>query len=99
MKGFQLTLGQLSKSLDGRMQLFIGPVLILLILAMMVLPLPPFVLDMLFTFNMRLSPDGFVSQACFAEKPLDFSRCFSSSFALHHLVCDWSLTWPRRVSY
>jgi flagellar biosynthesis protein FlhA len=32
-----------------------GPVLILLILAMMVLPLPPFVLDLFFTFNIAIS--------------------------------------------
>ncbi len=32
-----------------------GPVLILLILSMMVLPLPAFVLDLLFTFNIALS--------------------------------------------
>ncbi|WP_411881075.1 flagellar biosynthesis protein FlhA [Polaromonas sp. YR568] len=33
----------------------VGPVLIILILAMMVLPLPPFLLDLLFTFNIALS--------------------------------------------
>ncbi|EJL80321.1 flagellar biosynthesis protein FlhA [Polaromonas sp. CF318] len=32
-----------------------GPVLIILILSMMVLPLPPFLLDLLFTFNIALS--------------------------------------------
>lgn len=32
-----------------------GPVLIVMILAMMVLPLPPFVLDILFTFNIALA--------------------------------------------
>lgn len=32
-----------------------GPILIIMILAMMVLPLPPFLLDMLFTFNIALS--------------------------------------------
>jgi flagellar biosynthesis protein FlhA len=32
-----------------------GPLLIVLILAMMVLPLPPFVLDLLFTFNIAVS--------------------------------------------
>ena len=31
-----------------------GPVLILLILAMMVLPLPAFVLDLFFTFNIAI---------------------------------------------
>ncbi|MDD5335993.1 MAG: flagellar biosynthesis protein FlhA [Rhodoferax sp.] len=33
----------------------VGPVLIILILSMMVLPLPPFLLDLLFTFNIALS--------------------------------------------
>src|SRR4030067_2933545 len=32
-----------------------GPVLIVMILAMMVLPLPPFLLDILFTFNIALA--------------------------------------------
>ena len=32
-----------------------APVLIIMILAMMVLPLPPFLLDVLFTFNIALS--------------------------------------------
>jgi len=32
-----------------------GPVLIVLVLAMMVLPLPPFLLDVLFTFNIAIS--------------------------------------------
>src|SRR3972149_10637926 len=32
-----------------------GPVLIVMILAMMVLPLPPFLLDILFTFNIAVS--------------------------------------------
>ncbi|MDZ4200591.1 MAG: flagellar biosynthesis protein FlhA [Gallionella sp.] len=34
---------------------FVGPVLIVLILAMMVLPLPPMLLDILFTFNIAVS--------------------------------------------
>ena len=32
-----------------------APMLIVMLLAMMVLPLPPFVLDMLFTFNIAFS--------------------------------------------
>ncbi|MEW5790317.1 MAG: flagellar biosynthesis protein FlhA [Pseudomonadota bacterium] len=34
---------------------FAGPVLIILILSMMILPLPPFLLDLLFTFSIALS--------------------------------------------
>lgn len=33
----------------------IGPILVMLILSMMVLPLPPFLLDLLFTFNIAVS--------------------------------------------
>ncbi len=36
-------------------QLLAGPVLIIMILSMMVLPLSPFILDLLFTFNIALS--------------------------------------------
>ncbi len=36
-------------------KLLAGPVLILLIMAMLILPLPPFALDMFFTFNIALS--------------------------------------------
>jgi len=32
-----------------------GPILIVMILAMMVLPLPPFLLDILFTFNIAIA--------------------------------------------
>ena len=49
-----------------------GPVLILLILAMMVLPLPPFVLDLFFTFNIAISVIVMLV-AMSVVKPLDFS--------------------------
>ena len=39
----------------GKSKGLAGPVLIILILSMMVLPLPPFLLDLLFTFNIALS--------------------------------------------
>ena len=32
-----------------------GPILIVMILSMMVLPLPPFLLDLLFTYNIAIS--------------------------------------------
>lgn len=48
------------------------PVLVVLILAMVVLPLPPFLLDVLFTFNIALSL--IVLLACvYSRSPLDFS--------------------------
>ena len=39
---------------------------------MMVLPLPAFVLDMMFTFNIALSHHGAAGQHLYAIKPLDF---------------------------
>ncbi len=49
-----------------------GPVLVLLILAMMVLPLPTFMLDMLFTFNISLAMIVLLVSLN-ANRPLDFS--------------------------
>ena len=49
-----------------------GPVLIILILAMMVLPLPPFLLDLFFTFNIAISVIVMLV-AINVIKPLDFS--------------------------
>jgi flagellar biosynthesis protein FlhA len=49
-----------------------GPVLILLILSMMVLPLPPFLLDLFFTFNIAVSIIVMLV-AINVMKPLDFS--------------------------
>ncbi|NKI73961.1 flagellar biosynthesis protein FlhA [Dickeya sp. CFBP 2040] len=53
-------------------QVMAGPVLILLILSMMVLPLPPFVLDLLFTFNIALSIMVLLV-AMFTQRTLDFA--------------------------
>ncbi|HRI93219.1 MAG: flagellar biosynthesis protein FlhA [Candidatus Accumulibacter sp.] len=49
-----------------------GPLLILAILAMMVLPLPPFALDLFFTFNIAISVIVMLV-AMSVMKPLDFS--------------------------
>jgi len=44
------------QSLSGtQMKGLAGPILIIMILSMMVLPLPPFLLDLLFTFNIAMS--------------------------------------------
>ncbi|BDH45414.1 flagellar biosynthesis protein FlhA [Salmonella enterica subsp. enterica serovar Choleraesuis] len=56
----------------GQWQILAGPVLILLILAMMVLPLPPFVLDLLFTFNIALSIMVLLV-AMFTQRTLEFA--------------------------
>ncbi|MDR2508359.1 MAG: FHIPEP family type III secretion protein, partial [Candidatus Accumulibacter sp.] len=49
-----------------------GPALILLILSMMVLPLPAFMLDLFFTFNIAISIIVMLA-AINVTKPLDFS--------------------------
>ncbi|NCN23345.1 MAG: flagellar biosynthesis protein FlhA, partial [Gallionella sp.] len=46
-------MGIIKRSLNLRGM--VGPVLIVMILAMMVLPLPPFLLDILFTFNIAVA--------------------------------------------
>lgn len=53
-------------------RMMVGPVLILMVLAMMVLPLPPFILDLLFTFNISISV-MILLVAMFTRKPLDFA--------------------------
>jgi flagellar biosynthesis protein FlhA len=54
------------------LQQLAGPILILLILSMMVLPLPPFMLDLFFTFNIAISVIVMLV-AINVMKPLDFS--------------------------
>jgi len=49
-----------------------GPLLIVMVMAMMILPLPPFLLDLLFTFNISLSV-MILLVAMFTKKPLDFA--------------------------
>src|SRR3982751_5582250 len=49
-----------------------GPLIIVLILGMMVLPLPPFLLDLLFTFNIALALLVLLS-SMYAVRPLDFA--------------------------
>lgn len=56
----------------GNARLLAGPLLIILVLGMMVLPLPPFLLDLLFTFNIALSIMVLLV-AMFTTKPLDFA--------------------------
>src|ERR1700757_5013930 len=49
-----------------------GPILICMILGMMILPLPPFLLDLLFTFNIALSVMVLLV-GMYTTKPLDFA--------------------------
>jgi flagellar biosynthesis protein FlhA len=50
----------------------VAPILIILILAMMVLPLPPFLLDLLFTFNIALAMIVMLV-SLYTNKPLEFA--------------------------
>ena len=56
----------------GFLKALTAPVFIVMVLAMMVLPLPPFALDLLFTFNIALSLMVMMVAATMT-KPLDFA--------------------------
>jgi len=58
--------------LRGGMRGLAGPILIVMILSMMVLPLPPFLLDILFTFNIALAIMVLLV-AMNTTRPLDFA--------------------------
>ncbi len=49
-----------------------APLFVIMVLAMMVLPIPPFLLDLLFTFNIALSMIV-IMVSLHTLKPLDFS--------------------------
>jgi len=56
------------------------PLLVFMVLAMMILPLPPFLLDLLFTFNIALALIVLLV-AVYTKKPLEFAafpRCCCS---------------------
>ncbi|MGM0784228.1 MAG: flagellar biosynthesis protein FlhA [Pseudomonadota bacterium] len=72
MKSLSQYLGRRDWLGDVRMKLLAGPVLIMMILAMMILPLPPFGLDLLFTFNIALAVMVLLV-SMFTQKPLDFA--------------------------
>ena len=56
----------------GKAKTLGAPAFIILILIMMILPLPPFVLDILFTFNIALSLMVLVA-SLYTTRPLDFA--------------------------
>ncbi|VTU20601.1 flagellar biosynthesis protein FlhA [Variovorax sp. RA8] len=61
------------QSLSGtHMKGLAGPILIIMILSMMVLPLPPFLLDLLFTFNIAMSVMVLLV-SMYTMKALDFA--------------------------
>lgn len=68
-------MSQASAVMDVRQIIKAGlgaPLLLLVMLAMMVVPLPPFLLDVLFTFNISLSLVVLLS-GVYAKKPLEFA--------------------------
>jgi flagellar biosynthesis protein FlhA len=56
----------------ARLRALAAPLLVVLILAMMILPLPPLLLDLLFTFNIALALIVMLV-AVYTAKPLDFA--------------------------
>ncbi|MEM5275186.1 flagellar biosynthesis protein FlhA [Cupriavidus taiwanensis] len=56
----------------GQLKALTGPLLIIMILGMMILPLPAFVLDLLFTFNIALAIMVLLV-SMYTQKPLDFA--------------------------
>jgi len=56
----------------SQMQKLAAPILVIMVLAMMVLPLPPFLLDLLFTFNIALAMIVLLI-SLYTTKPLEFS--------------------------
>ncbi|WP_192036535.1 flagellar biosynthesis protein FlhA [Halomonas sp. YLGW01] len=72
MRALSDYLGRFDALGDIRMKLLAGPLLIIMILSMMVLPLPPFALDLFFTFNIALAVMVLLV-SMFTQKPLDFA--------------------------
>ena len=56
----------------GKLAAGMAPLFVVMMLAMMVLPLPPFILDLLFTFNIALALMVMMVAASMV-KPLDFA--------------------------
>lgn len=72
MKALTNLLGSSSPLLKADMKTLAGPVLILLILAMMVIPLPTVALDVLFTFNIAIALMVLLA-SMFTRKALEFA--------------------------
>ncbi len=72
MKAWSHYLGQHDWMARVPMKVLAGPLLILLIMSMLILPLPPFALDLFFTFNIALAVMVLLV-SMFTEKPLDFA--------------------------
>src|SRR3979409_1966263 len=68
MQQMQSWLGPNAKAMRSIM----APLVVVMILAMMVLPLPPFALDLLFTFNIAMAL-MVMMVAAYMVRPLDFA--------------------------
>src|ERR671938_1895585 len=56
----------------GAIRALMAPLFIIMVLSMMVLPLPPFALDLLFTFNIAMAL-MVMMVAAYMVRPLDFA--------------------------
>jgi flagellar biosynthesis protein FlhA len=72
MNGLMQQLQKLLGSNSTALRALMAPVFIIMVLAMMVLPLPPFALDMLFTFNIAMALMVMIV-AAYMVRPLDFA--------------------------
>lgn len=72
MNALQKFLGPSSPLLKTDLKMLVGPVLIIMILSMMVIPLPTFILDVLFTFNIAIALMVLLA-SMFTKKALEFA--------------------------
>jgi flagellar biosynthesis protein FlhA len=72
MKALQNLLGPSSPLLKVKLKAVAGPILILMILAMMVVPLPTWLLDILFTFNIAIALMVLLA-SMFTSRALEFA--------------------------
>lgn len=72
MKPLSQLIGRRDWMDQANMKVLAGPLLILIILSMMILPLPPFMLDLFFTFNIALAIMVLLV-SMFTQRPLDFA--------------------------
>ncbi|MBF8221187.1 flagellar biosynthesis protein FlhA [Halomonas sp. 328] len=72
MRALNDYLGRHDWANNVQMKLLAGPLLILLVMAMLILPLPPFALDLFFTFNIALAVMVLLV-SMFTRQPLDFA--------------------------
>ncbi|MCM2130389.1 flagellar biosynthesis protein FlhA [Larsenimonas rhizosphaerae] len=72
MNSLTSLLGRAGLQNSSQLKFLAGPILIIMILSMMILPLPPFILDVLFTFNIALAIMVLLV-SMFTTKPLEFA--------------------------